>query len=197
MPALTPDALARVLRAGGATRQNADRHAPGLAAALRASGLDTRNRGGHVLAQGRVESGWLRYTEEIASGAAYEGRADLGNTRAGDGRRFKGRGLIQLTGRANYAAYAEALRERREPEWDVVTHPERVAGEFAADSAGYFWAREGLSREADRGDHVTNVQRISRAVNRGNPNSTKPANGEAERVDAFRKVMTALRKEGL
>ena len=53
------------------------------------------------------ESGGLKWMEEIADGSAYEGRRDLGNTQQGDGRRFKGRGPIQVTGRHNYARLSE------------------------------------------------------------------------------------------
>lgn len=59
----------------------------------------------HFLAQVAHESGSGKWLREIASGRAYEGRKDLGNVQPGDGVRFKGRGLIQVTGRANYAAY--------------------------------------------------------------------------------------------
>ena len=60
-----------------------------------------------MLATAEHESDRFATLEEYASGAAYEGRADLGNTHAGDGRRFKGRGYVQLTGRNNYQAYAQ------------------------------------------------------------------------------------------
>ena len=66
------------------------------------------------------ESGSFRYTKEIASGKAYEWRKDLGNVQAGDGVRFKGRGLIQLTGRANYALASNALGV------DFVSRPELI-----------------------------------------------------------------------
>lgn len=61
----------------------------------------------HLLGQVAHESDGFRTAEEYASGKAYEGRADLGNTQPGDGVRFKGRGLIQITGRANYTAYSK------------------------------------------------------------------------------------------
>jgi predicted chitinase len=89
-----------------------------------------------------VESGELRYEQEIASGAAYEGRVDLGNTHPGDGERFKGRGRIQITGRTNYGKYTEYLKgDPHLPFIDFIQDPTALATEpYATDSAGWFFA---------------------------------------------------------
>jgi predicted chitinase len=71
--------------------------------------IDTPLRVAHFLAQIIHESAGLRTTQEFASGAAYEMRVSLGNTVPGDGRRYKGRGVLQLTGRANYRRYGQML----------------------------------------------------------------------------------------
>jgi len=80
-----------------------------LQATLEAYEINTRLRIAHFLGQTCHESAGFRTTEEFASGAAYEGRKDLGNVKKGDGRLYKGRGLLQLTGLANYAEYGKAL----------------------------------------------------------------------------------------
>ena len=99
------------------------------------------------LAQIGHESGCLRYVEEIASGARYEGRKDLGNVRPGDGRRFKGRGLIQITGRANYARCAEALGI------DCLRQPQMLCQpEWAVKSSLWFWDVHDLNAYADNDD---------------------------------------------
>ena len=118
-----------------------------LVAAFQANQINTPLRQAHFLAQLGHESGSLRYTSELASGTAYEGRADLGNTQPGDGPRFKGRGLIQITGRANYTSYGRTPRGK---DYITGTNPtllghgsERrgglfrlVLGNAAAESAG-------------------------------------------------------------
>jgi putative chitinase len=120
--------------------------------------IDTPDRQAHFIAQCAHESDGFRTTVEYADGSAYEGRKDLGNTSKGDGRKYKGRGLIQLTGRANYTAAAKALSQ------PFVQRPERVA-EFpcAAEVSGWFWATHDLNRHADRDD----VEAVTRAINGG------------------------------
>jgi putative chitinase len=113
----------------------------------------------HFIAQLGHESASFLYTEEIASGAAYEGRRDLGNTEPGDGKRFKGRGLIQLTGRANYAAYS------RFTGIDYVAGPERLSTDplVAVDVACWFWKDRGVDRLAEQDD----VKAVTKRINGG------------------------------
>jgi putative chitinase len=132
-----------------------------LVAGMTTGGMNTPLRQAHFLAQVGHESEQLRYTEELASGAAYEGRKDLGNTQPGDGVRFKGRGLIQLTGRANYAAFAQACGQ------DVVASPELVAETpaLAVDAAVWFWGEHGLNALADKDDVVGITKRVNGGTN--------------------------------
>ncbi|WP_300750112.1 glycoside hydrolase family 19 protein [Janthinobacterium sp.] len=140
-----------------------------LNATMREFGINTPARQASFLSQVGHESGSLVYVRELASGAAYEGRRDLGNMQPGDGVRFKGRGLIQVTGRANYVACGKALG------LDLLAKPELLEQTVnACRSAGWFWQSKGLNALADAGDQVA----VTRRVNGG-------TNGLAERLAMF------------
>ena len=133
------------------------------------------------LAQVSHESGGLFYTEELANGAAYEDRKDLGNTHPGDGVLFKGRGLIQITGRVNYTAIGADLGV------DFVNNPTLLGGKninvcttdqlkYAALSAGWFWNKTGLNSIADKinlheaideGANLEHFKEITKRINGG------------------------------
>lgn len=112
------------------------------------------------IAQVGHESGQLRYVRETwgptAQQAGYEGRADLGNTVKGDGSKFRGRGLIQITGRANYAACGEALG------LDLINQPTLLElPQHAAMSAAWFWSTRALNTLADQKDFAKITKRIN------------------------------------
>ena len=122
--------------------------------------LTTPLRQAHFLAQLCHESGSFNYLEELASGEDYEWRDDLGNVQEGDGVRFKGRGLIQITGRSNYHDCGEALG------LDLIETPTRLADpDLACRSAGWFWNTRHLSAFADRDDVDTITYRINGGYN--------------------------------
>jgi putative chitinase len=137
-----------------ATPSNAMKYAGPLHNKMVEYGIDTPLRMAHFLAQLAHESAELRYSEEIASGAAYEGRVDLGNTETGDGKRFKGRGLIQLTGRSNYTAYgaAKGVDYTKDDTASLIAQDPFVA----VDVSCWFWKENALNDLAD-GDNVNAV----------------------------------------
>jgi len=137
---------------------------PVLVAAMQAAEIDRPLRRAHFLAQIAHESGGLRWLEELASGDAYEGRADLGNEQPGDGTRFKGRGLIQLTGRANYTAFERAvgrdLTSSNEAAEQVAKDPD-----LCVRAATWFWSGRGLNALADVDDLAAVTRRINGGLN--------------------------------
>ena len=135
-----------------------DAIAPIYAEILAVWRIDTALRVAHFTAQVAHESAGFRAVEEFASGEAYEGRLDLGNARAGDGRRYKGRGLIQLTGRANYRRVGRVLGVDLEGQPTLAAQP--VLGLRIACA---FWDGRGLNRHADADD----LNAVTRGVNGG------------------------------
>ncbi len=132
-----------------------------LKTALPTYQINTPLRVAHFLAQVGHESLSFRYTRELASGAAYEGRKDLGNTQKGDGVRFKGRGLIQITGRDNYSKYGtyaklDLLKKGNE---ELIANMPK----YALDVALWFWDVRKLNNHADSDD----LRALTRRVNGG------------------------------
>ena len=112
----------------------------------------------HFIAQAAHEAASFRTLEEYASGAAYEGRKDLGNVKPGDGVRYKGRGIFQLTGRANYRTIGAKLG------YDLENNPELAESpEVSVLTALEYWKSRNLNPLADRDQ----VELITRSINGG------------------------------
>ena len=152
---------------------------PAFEAAMRSAGITTPARAAMFVAQIGHETGGLLWLEELASGKAYEGRADLGNTRPGDGPRFKGRGAIMVTGRANYTnlsawAYGRGMVPTRTY---FVDRPEELASDrYYMTGAIWYWtvARPRLNALSDARD----LEGATRAINGG-------LNGLADRRERY------------
>eukprot|EP01107_Rhizomastix_libera_P004286 TRINITY_DN17324_c0_g1_i1.p1 TRINITY_DN17324_c0_g1~~TRINITY_DN17324_c0_g1_i1.p1 ORF type:complete len:264 (+),score=36.73 TRINITY_DN17324_c0_g1_i1:22-792(+) len=133
-------------------------YAPLLNTALQEAQVNTPLRIAHFMAQVAHESGELAWWEEFASGEEYEGRTDLGNTQPGDGKRFKGRGPIQITGRANYKSCGDALGV------DLISTPTLLLEpKYGFRSASWYWNSRGINAKADRDDLIA----CTKAVNGG------------------------------
>lgn len=155
---------------------------PFLNQALERFEVTTPLRMAAFLAQVAHESIDLRYFEEIADGSAYEGRKDLGNVQPGDGKRFKGRGPIQLTGRDNYRLFGQLLGI------DLENDPKRAADpDVGFLTAGAFWDRKGLNALADNKD----IWKISARINGINRKTGQP-NGIEDRVKRYELAKSVL-----
>ncbi|WP_246442195.1 glycoside hydrolase family 19 protein [Rhodococcus triatomae] len=166
---ITPEQLAAIVPQIPADKLAT--YAAPLNAAMVSGGIDSPIRKAAFVAQLLVESDSFRTFEEYASGRAYEGRADLGNTQPGDGERYKGRGAIQVTGRHNYESVSQATGI------DFVSHPELVAApEHAFSTAVWYWTSRNLNQAADN----AGIVRVSELVNGGH-------HGLAERLAGFQR----------
>lgn len=162
-------------------RAESQRRIVGELSAIFASTLDsydinTKLRIAHFMAQITHECAGFRTTEEFATGAAYEGRADLGNTQKADGRRYKGRGLIQLTGRANYRSIGKKLNLPLEEQPEFAAEP-AISLKIACE----YWKSRKINAAADRDDLI----KVTRLVNGG-------LNGLEDRQKYLQKAKVAL-----
>lgn len=178
---ITPELLMVVY---GCSPTLAELYAGPLDRAMQRYDITTPARIAAFLAQIGHESGRLRHVREIwgptPAQTRYEGRADLGNTQPGDGSRYRGRGLIQITGRANYAQVSQALGI------DFVATPEALeAPGPAALSAAWFWHSRNLNALADAGQ----FEQITRRINGG-------LNGQPDRIALYTNAKQAI-NEGL
>lgn len=154
----------------------------GYNAAMRAADVTTVERAAMFAAQLGHESVGLKYMREIASGAEYEGRRDLGNVHPGDGVRYAGRGPIQLTGRSNYRAFTQWARANGHSDIDFEAEPERLEEpHWGFLAASYYWvaARPQINSLADNRD----LEGVTRAINGG-------LNGLADRRARYERALT-------
>lgn len=191
--------LARVLRAAGAPRDVAASRGAVLYPYFVQYEITSPLRIGHFVAQIAHESDRFRTTKEYwgptAAQRGYEGRRDLGNNLPGDGSLFRGRGLIQLTGRYNYTAFKNWLHRNGFTSYNPVANPASVAEmPLAVLASIWYWTeaekpngrRTDLRLKSDLGDTTALVREITRLVNGG-------YNGIAHRLQVFRDVMPILR----
>ena len=158
---MTPDVL---MQATGCAPQRADVWAGPVTAAMALYSIDSPARQAAFLAQIAHESGLFAYVRELwgptSAQQGYEGRTDLGNNVPGDGFKFRGRGLIQVTGRANYARMGAELG------LDLLNHPELLeVPSNAVLSAAQYWTDHNLNQYADSGDFETLTRRINGGLN--------------------------------
>jgi putative chitinase len=170
---MTPQQLQRIL---GIKMSLAARWAPLIARALDLSECNTPKRKAAWLAQIGHESGNLRYTREIWGPTKQQLRYEpgttlakrLGNTQSGDGERYMGRGLIQITGRVNYRMCSERmgflLQNAKVPDFEE--QPELLERpDWAALTAALYWRQKKLNQFADNGDFTELTRRINGGYN--------------------------------
>jgi predicted chitinase len=140
---------------------------PGVLRCFREGDINTVKRRAMWIAQVGHESGGLRYQEEIADGSAYEGRADLGNVNRGDGKKFKGRDFVQVTGRSNYESLSRwAFNRKLVPSATYfVDNPSSLAtDEYAFLGTTWYWTTQRpLNDASDKGD----LELATRYINGG------------------------------
>lgn len=139
--------------------------------------INTKPRIRHFLSQIAHESGELHWTAEIASGADYEGRRDLGNIYPGDGQKYKGVDFLQMTGRSNYQSFSLFIGDPK-----VMKGWKYVQDNYMFLPSGYWWYRNKMNDLCDRGG---SVEQVTKRVNGG-------YNGLADRQHYYEKALRAI-----
>ncbi|MBG6289541.1 glycoside hydrolase family 19 protein [Pseudomonas nitroreducens] len=175
-----PITEAQLLRIYPNASQRAGVFVPALNRAMQRYQINSPVRQAAFLAQIGHESGQLKWLKEIwgptPAQSRYEGRKDLGNTQPGDGKRFMGRGLIQITGRENYRKAGAALG------LSLLDKPELLEQvEWSTVSAAWWWSSRGLNELADAGE----FEQITRRINGG-------LNGQRERLELWARAKEVL-----
>jgi predicted chitinase len=157
------DTLIKAMTVGSTTlpRSKAEAYLGPMEKAMTKYDITSEMRSRMWLAQCGHESLSLLYFEEIADGSAYEGRKDLGNTSPGDGKKYKGRGPIQITGKYNYTKAQESLGI------PLVDQPTLAADPFGAsfDISAWWWYANGLNAISDTGDVTAATKKINGGTN--------------------------------
>ncbi len=183
---ITPDVLSRIT--GKKINDNMRSIAAGLDRYGKQSGLDRPHRLAHYLAQLAHESGAFRYDGEIwgptPAQKRYDTRTDLGNTKAvdGDGEKYKGRGPLQITGKANYTAFRDWCREKGLNPPDFVADPDMVNTDpWEGLGPIWYWSTRNLNKHADAND----IEMLTRRINGG-------VNGLSDRIEWYTKAALVL-----
>lgn len=149
-------------------------------------GMHLPHRLAHIFAQIMHETAYFRYDRELWNGkgaqARYEGRADLGNVRPGDGKKFKGHGPIQVTGRSNTTEFRNWCREFIPETPDFAEYPELINTDpYEGLTLVWYWATRKLNKFADKND----LYMVTKRVNGG-------TNGLAHRYECYDAAALAL-----
>ncbi|RYE98432.1 MAG: glycoside hydrolase [Oxalobacteraceae bacterium] len=154
-----------------------------MPAAMEKFEINTPLRIKHFLGQASHETDGFATLVEYASGRAYEGRKDLGNTVAGYGVKYKGRGIFQLTGFSNYKIFGEKLGV------DLVRHPDLAADpQWAVMTACEYWANRKLNTYADADDIRTITKKINGGLNGYDDRVIRTANAAKAMPDIMKKT---------
>lgn len=138
--------------------------------------INTPLRIRHFLAQTAYETNGLVWLKELSSGEQYEWRQDLGNNRLGDGKKYKGAGVLQLTGKANYKLFSDYMADPY-----VMVGCDYVAENYSFYSGGWFWMTQKLNQVAD----VDDIEKVTRIINGG-------LNGLEKRIEFYQRALEVV-----